>query len=260
MRLRYALLPALVLCASVMAMAEGPFDGTWILNQEKSQLAGDTIHFAPAGDGAVKYTDSAESYTFNPDGTPVKTPLGRERSIKKADDQTYEVTSKNSDGTPISTSTWKLSEDGKTLSIDVKGTKPNGESFEDTATYVRTTTGKGLIGSWKSREVKMSSPNTFVISSSGESDVTLGLSDLKAVCDAKWDGKDYPASGPTVPPGITLAVTKTGPHSFKMVQKLNGKAISIEHYTLSADGKTLTGKGTNGEGKEPFTEVMEKRS
>ena len=27
---------------------------------------------------------------------------------------------------------------------------------------------------------------------------------------AKFDGKDYAATGPTVPPGLTIAITKSG--------------------------------------------------
>ena len=30
------------------AMAQNPFSGTWKLNQEKSQLSGDTMKFSPA--------------------------------------------------------------------------------------------------------------------------------------------------------------------------------------------------------------------
>ena len=88
----------------------------------------------------------------------------------------------------------------------------------------------------------------------------MTLSAIKATCQAKWDGKDYPATGPTVSDGLTLALSKTGPSSFKMVQKFKDKAIFIAHYRLSPDGKTVTMHGTNGQGKEPFTEVFDKQS
>jgi hypothetical protein len=233
MKLRYSLLPVVAACASLAALAQGPFDGTWTLNLAKSQLAGDIMRFAPASNGMIRYSDSEQSYTFKPDGTPFQTPSGRERTIKKTGDNTYETTSKKN-GTLLSTSSWTISEDGKTLSIDVKGTKPNGDSFEDTSTYVRIAPGKGILGAWKSREVKISSPNTLTISSD-KSGVTFTISAIKASCAAKWDGKDYPASGPTVGNGITLAFTKTGPRSFKLVEKLHGKVINIGRYTLSAD-------------------------
>jgi len=57
-----------------------------------------------------------------------------------------------------------------------------------------------------------------------------------------------------------LALSKTGPSSFKLVQKFKGKVIVIAHYHVAADGKSMTLKGTNGLGKEPFTEVFDKQS
>jgi hypothetical protein len=63
-----------------------------------------------------------------------------------------------------------------------------------------------------------------------------------------------------VPDGLTLALSKTGPSSFKLVQKFKGKVIVIAHYHVAADGKSMTLKGTNGLGKEPFTEVFDKQS
>ena len=51
-----------------------------------------------------------------------------------------------------------------------------------------------------------------------------------------------------------------GSSSREAVQKSKGKVLTIIHYHVAADGKTMTTKGTNGEGKEPFTEVYEKQS
>jgi hypothetical protein len=183
--------------------------------------------------------------------------LGIERTFQKTGEG-YTTTNKKN-GLLINTSTWKLSGDGNTLVIESKGTKPNGDTFDNVTTYVRTAPGTGLIGSWKSTKVKLSNPNSLTVQSNGD-EVTLTLSAIKATCHAKWDGKDYPATGPTVPDGITLALSKSGPNSFKLVQKSKGKVLNIIHYHVAADGKTMTTKGTNGEGKEPFTQVYEKQS
>jgi len=239
------------------AWADSPFDGTWQLNATKSQLAGDTMSFDDAGGGTWKYTDSDQSYSFKPDGSSFTTPMGIERTFQKTGEG-YTTTNKKK-GLLISTGTWKLSGDGNTLVVESKGTKPNGDTFDNMTTYVRTAPGTGLIGSWKSTKVKLSNPNSLTVQSNGD-EVTLAISAVKATCHAKWDGKDYPATGPTVPDGLTLAVSKSGPNSFKLVEKSKGKVIAIIHYHLAADGKSMTGKGTNGEGKEPFTNVYEKQS
>jgi hypothetical protein len=236
--------------------ADSPFDGTWKLNTAKSQLAGETMSFSDGGSGTLKYADSDQSYSFKPDGSPFTTPLGVERTFKKNGDGTYTTTNKKS-GFLINTSTWKISADGNSIAIDSRGTKPNGDTFENVTTYVRTSPGTDLIGAWKSTDVKLSSPNSITLQSNGQ-DLDLAISAVKATCHAKWDGKDYPATGPTVADNITLAVTRTGPDSFKLVEKAKGKVLAIIKYQVANNGKVMTANGTNGEGKEPFTEVWEK--
>jgi len=240
------------------AFAESSFDGTWQLNTAKSHLAGDTLTFEDAGGGSLKYTDSDQSYTFKPDGGAFTTPMGIERTFKKNSDGTYTSTNTRN-GMLLNTSTWRQSADGNTIVIESKGTKPNGDSFANVTTYVRTSAGTGLVGGWKSTVVKLSSPNALTLQTDGN-EVTLALAAIKATCHAKWDGKDYPASGPTVPDGLTLAVTKTGASSFKLVQKFKSKVLVTIRYQLASDGKTMTAHGMNGEGKEPFTQVWEKQS
>jgi hypothetical protein len=238
--------------------ADTPFDGTWKLNTAKSRLAGDTMSFRDGGNGTLKYIDSSQSYSFKPDGSSFTTPLGIERTFQKNADGTYTTTNKKG-GFLISTSTWKLSPDANSLLIDSTGTKPNGDKFENTTTYARTSPGAGLIGGWQSTDVKLSSPNSLTVQSNGN-DVTLSLSAIKVTCHAKWDGKDYPANGPTVAENLTLAVEKTGPNGFKLVTKAKAKVLAIINYQVSDNGKTMTAKGTNGEGGEPFTQVWEKQS
>ena len=259
MKTTFALLAGVALFLSLPAFAESPFDGTWKLNTSKSNLTGDIMHYADAGSGMLKYTDSDQTYTFKPDGSSFTTPMGMERTFLKTGDDSYTATSKRG-GVLLRTTTIKVSSDGKTLMEEAKGTKPNGDNFDDTFTYVRTSPGTGLIGSWKSTEVKLSSPNSLTIQTDGADGVTTTLSAIKASCQAKWNGKDFPATGPTVPDGLTLALSKTGPSSFKLVQKFKGKVIVIAHYHVAADGKSMTLKGTNGLGKEPFTEVFDKQS
>lgn len=42
---------------------------------------------------------------------------------------------------------------------------------------------------------------------------------------AKFDGKDYPATGPTLADSLTVALTRTGPRSLTMLVKLKGKPL-----------------------------------
>lgn len=253
------LLPSLALLCASAAVAGSPFDGTWILDTGKSKLAGDTLSYSDAGDGMLKYTDSDSTYTFKTDGTAFTTPMGAERTFTKIGDDSYTATTKRG-GTLLATTTLTVSADGKTLVEEAKGTKPNGDGFDNHFTYAKTSAGTGLIGSWKSTKIDLSTPNTFTVQSDDAGGVTLTISDIKATCAAQWNGKPFPATGPTVPEGLTLSVTKTSAHSFQLVQKFKGKTLIIAKYRLAADGKSMTEKGTNGKGQEPFTEVWEKKT
>ncbi len=62
-------------------------------------------------------------------------------------------------------------------------------------------------------------------------------------CDAKFDGNDYPVHGPSVPPGTTWAIRRTGPRSFDWTTKVNGDVFAETSFTISDDGKRLTGIG-----------------
>jgi len=140
MKIGFALLPAAALLLSSAAFGESRFDGTWILNTSKSQLAGETMTYADAGTGTFKYTDSNQTYTFKPDGSSFTTPMGTERTILKNGDGSYTSTSKKG-GLLLRTTTIKVSSDGKTLTEESKGTKPNGDNFDDTTTFIRTSPG-----------------------------------------------------------------------------------------------------------------------
>ena len=65
--------------------------------------------------------------------------------------------------------------------------------------------------------------------------------------------------GPTVPAGLTFAIRKTGPRSFEMTQKQNGKALYRSTSTVSVDGKTLTETGSAVGVSEQYTAVYDRQ-
>jgi hypothetical protein len=100
-----------------------------------------------------------------------------------------------------------------------------------------------FTGTWKLNLEKSNSPSAakkieFV--QRGSDGLTVKIADLNAICEAKFDGKDYPATGPTIPSGYTLAVRRIDGRTFEMTQKLNGKTLYTSTFTASEDGSTLT--------------------
>jgi hypothetical protein len=248
-----------VAASAAAAFAQNPFLGDWKQNNDKSHLTGDVVQFSPAPDGAIKYTAETRSYTFKTDGQEYAGPTGAQNTWKKIDDNNYERSIKRND-IPLGTYTYKISDDGKTMVEEGTGTLPGGKSFDDTTTYTRVAGSKGLIGSWKDTNVKLKEDSIMSWKAGSSPDsMRWELPDIKAYVDVSFDGKDASPVGPTVPKGLTIALTKTGPHSLSMVEKLNGKVIAKATYKLSADGKTLTEVETPPDGKAPATVIFEKQ-
>lgn len=240
------------------ATAQNPFSGTWKMNQEKSQLAGDILVFGPAEGQAIELTAGGTKYSFRTDGNNYRLPSGNLAVWREAGPNRWTTEYRKIDGKLMSTDTWELSGDGKTLSLTSSGVKPNGDLYTDTEEYERTAGSSGLIGSWKGTNVKLSSPSELTLAVTGLDGMTLKIAALKATCVASFDGKDTAVEGPDIPSGFRLALTRTGPYSFKLVQKLNGSQISSSDYTVSEDGKTMTEVG-NVPGDPPTTTVWEKQ-
>jgi hypothetical protein len=93
-----------------------------------------------------------------------------------------------------------------------------------------------------------------------------GLPSLGAISAANYDGRDYAqhtlatlasSLGSHVGPKIdrTISYTPMDPYTVQIVQKQDGKVISTSTRTISKDGKTLTERFTNAQGK-PVTNVL----
>jgi len=232
----------LVLAASAALAADLPYAGKWKLNVAKSDFGESTVTFAQTASGQMQFTAVGQSYTFQADGKDYPSLFGSTAAWKKLDTNTWETAIKQN-GKPLSTDTTKLSADGKTLTVNSKGPKPAGGTFDQTTVYERVSGGPGLAGKWKTKNVKSSSPTILDLAASGADGLTLKIADFQITCEAKFDGKDYPATGPTMPSGLTLAIQKAGPRSFEMTEKQNGKTLFKLTFAVSADGMTLTETG-----------------
>jgi hypothetical protein len=138
--------------------------------------------------------------------------------------------------------------------------KPAGGTFEQTTFYQRVSGGPGLEGKWKTKNIQTNAATVLELMPAGTDGITINIPDFKISAPLKFDGKDYPATGPGVPPGMTLAITKTGPRSFDVIEKTNGKLIFNFSFALSADGNTLTETGRPAGVDEKFKAVYERQS
>ena len=246
-----------VLALASPVLAQSPFDGTWVLNQAKSDFTGQTMTIEDAGSGAVKFVNPNFSYTVKTDGTKAETPNGATVAIRKQGEDSYHETAWR-DGKELSQADWKLSNGGKTLSIHEYGTRPDGQKFDNTSTYTRVSGTTGLPGEWKISSLKLGNPTTYRFSTGPGDQMTWDLPAMKATWKGKIDGSDVRPTGPIVPETLTLALTRQGPRSLSMTQKLQGKTVYTGTYTVSDDGKTMTVVGKNAKG-ETSKQVWERQ-
>jgi hypothetical protein len=248
----------ITLATAATAAAQNPFAGTWKLNQEKSQLAGDTMKFGPAAGDSIELTAGGVTYSFRVDGQNYAMPSGNIAIWRQTSATSWTTEYRKTDGKLLSSDTWKLSADGKNLSVTTSGVKADGDLYTDTAEYERTVGTSGLLGAWKSTQVKLSSPDEFTIQVSGLDGLILKVPAMKITCEAHFDGKEVAVQGPDLPPGLRVAFSRTGPYSFRLVQKLNSSVVSSSVYTVSDDGQTMTEVG-GVPGDPPATLAWEKQ-
>jgi hypothetical protein len=247
------------LAASVtLAAADLPYAGKWKMNPAKSDFGESTVTYSQLPSGEMQSTADGQSYKFKLDGKDYPDPFGNTAAWKSTDANTWETTWKLK-GKVLTVDTLKLSADGQTLTVNSKGTKPNGESIDDTVTMQRVSGGPGLASQWKTKNLKSSSPNVMELAPSGADGLVYKVLDMNMTCDAKLDGKYYPCSGPTLGPGWTLAWLKAGPHLLEYSVQINGKPMYKGAFTVSADGKTLTETGGATATKEKIKVVYDRQ-
>lgn len=240
------------------ALASSPFDGTWTVNVGKSHRNPETLSWEDAENGRLKFTNPNGSYTFEPDGQMFNTPFGDQQSFKEIGKGVYNIVTKQN-GILRGTETIRLSPDGNSFSLEIKGTTLSGQTFDNHSTYTRMSPGSGLIGEWRSSTVAKASPNTLTIRTSGNSDVTLTLSALKATINGKWDGRPYPVQSPVAPKGATATLNRTGPAGFELDLDVGAMRVESDRFTLGSDDREMIEQGLNGKGLELFVNIWDKK-
>jgi hypothetical protein len=91
--------------------------------------------------------------------------------------------------------------------------------------------------------VQISSPDTMQIMAGKDDGLVFAMPAYAITADVKFDEKDYPVSGPTVPARFTMALRRIDARSIELIQKVGGKVVYRDMMTVSADGKTLTDVG-----------------
>src|SRR5689334_4796988 len=145
--------------ASVLNAADLPYAGKWKMNPAKSDFGGTTFTYTSLPSGEWEYSADGQTYKFRMDQKDYPDGMGSTASWKPLDAATWQTVWKLN-GKLLFTDTLKLTADAKNLTINTKGTKPNGNPIDTTTAAQRISGGPGLAGKWKTSNVKTSSPSS----------------------------------------------------------------------------------------------------
>jgi len=233
------LLIVMFLFLGTLSAATDPFVGKWKLNQSKSKMTGEQVTIKDLGGNKFTFTFGDISDTLVADGTDQPVHFGRTQSITKEGPNTWKAVIKQG-GRTLFTQTLVLSPDGKTMNIAITGKRPDGSTFSNQVTTKRVAGTSGFAGTWESTTVKVNSPPEFDIKpyeSGGLTFVVPAYSDTQSM---KFDGKDYPETGPNVAPGSASSGRRVNDHTLDVTDKVKGEVLDTTQFMVSADGKTLT--------------------
>jgi len=222
--------------------ADLPHVGKWKTNLAKSDFGQITMTLESLPGGEWQVTAVGVTYKFKMDGADYPDGMGGTAAWRATERNTWELVGK-ANGKVTGTDTFRLSQDGKTLTDVSKQMKAEGGSIDSTTVYERVSGGPSLAGKWKTKKVSGGS-GVMEMAASGPDGLVVKDLDMEMTCNAKLDGKDYPCIGPMMPPDFTIALKSAG-RSLEVTLKNSGKPFLQGTYTVSADGKSMTETGVS---------------
>jgi hypothetical protein len=251
-----ALLAAVAIAACA---ADTPgYIGTWKMNPAESDFGQLTMMYEPAEGGGFKATMDGQSFTFKMDGSEAPTPWGGTVAWKSVDSTTWQQVAMVN-GKLLSTDTIRLSADQKMLTVTSKAMQATGGISSDTMSFTRKAGDRGLAGTWQAQKMSTGSPGTLQIAAEGSDGLSFTFVEWQGVCRGKFDGKDYPATGPMWAAGWTCAIQKEGANAIGISVKKDGNPMYVSTYTASADGAKLTEVGGSVSTTEKVTVVYNRQ-
>jgi hypothetical protein len=251
----------LALLAGAARAADSPWTGTWKLDPAKSHLTGQTFTYSERPGGMLHYEDgSTASFDFGLDGKEYKTWADHTMVWTAAGRNNWDTVTR-AGGKVRAQGHVALSDDGKTLTMTVSGTRGDGRDFHEEDVFSRASGTDGLVGTWRTAKVtNPSGPQTFIISSPAKGVLHYDIPDMKVSVECSADDKDYPLTGPTMPPGATISFKRLSANKVRYTLKIDGRADNVGVQTLAPGGGSFTDTNWNpGHENEKTTSVYVKQ-
>jgi hypothetical protein len=231
-----------LMIATVPALAQSPFDGTWRLNTNDAQVNVTEKFLVQGGLFSCAACDPPIK-DFKADGQPHKAPGAPyydTATVRIIDEYTVEFTT-TKNGKPAGHTRYTVAHDNLTAKREENFVSENGQQNQETDLWKRTAAGPPgahkLSGTWQPVKVESASDSirdiTYKATATG-----LTMHDGQGDSyEAKFDGQDYPYNGD---PGTTsVSLKKIDDHTIEESYKRDGKVITIWRWTIQPGGKTM---------------------
>ena len=247
---------ALLFLSPVAGLAQSPFDGTWTIDADTTQLPQKPATYLLAKE---KFRWSGKEITA--DGTDQKVPetgYWDTVSVRVVNDHTVEIISKKA-GKTMFTEVDTVSPDGRTLTQLVKDTtEAEAVTIETISKRVEEAPAGShvLSGSWqayKTNKSKNGSTIRYKCTAEGFSAETP----LGEKFDARFDGNYYPVEDD--PAHTMVSLKLLSPNSVEQTAKRDGKIVGVLRLTVALDGRTIHGTYENKEADTTTSFEMRKQ-
>lgn len=246
------------LCFAVaLAAATDPFVGSWKLNSAKSQLAGEELTIT-LRNNEITFDDGNVADTVPMDGADHDVHYGRTMAVSTPTAYSLQQVYKDN-GRVLETVTWTISNYGKTLTVADTRKRADGSDLTVGETLQREGKGAGFAGKWISAKVDVTAPFNLTVTANGDDGLTFTYPEDNDTISLKFDGQDYPETGPNVVKDSTSSAHRAGPDKLEVTDKVAGKPIDTATYEVSADGATLTMRFENKGQKSPQVLVYDRQ-
>jgi hypothetical protein len=227
----------LIVLLAVPALAQSPFDGTWVLDPP---LPEKPIEFLLAG-GTFHCSGCIVNLDVKADGLDHKVPEADywdTINVQSLDSHALEIIARKA-GKTMLTEFDAISPDGDTLTQLVKDTT-EADTVTIATTYhriaKRPVDSHLISGTWRAYLIHRSN-NGSSITYKWTPEGFSGETPLGEKFNAKFDGQFYPVEDD---PGHTMVAAKLlAPNEVLLTHKRKEKIVSTSHMTADPDGKTI---------------------
>lgn len=229
---------AVCLVTGLAWASESPFLGKWKLDASKSRMPDEMkVERRDANTYAFDFGGTAETIVV--DGSDQPGVGGTLLSVKSEAPDIWVVRRKQGSRLLLN-ATWKLSDDGRTLTDHYREFESDGSTISMDYVYQRVGGGSGFTGDWQSIKETMNSPFLLEVKEFQGDGLSFVLPLERKTKNVKFDGKDYPNEGPNAAHDASSSVRRVDARTLVITDKAGGKVTDTEDIVLSADLKTLT--------------------